>query len=190
MQLPFGFTTGEALLYETLPSPLTPHNHPSQPFQKSDTIHPGSLLGSLLRQDRSVYQQPVSTLSVDQMFLDSRALLSVPSKPWSEDVLADSLRHDSLEKVLGDQEELKELERVLLELKDAKGDPIQLGDILANDVFSYVEEALMRETSGQADVNAHNDYAQHQDCLLPSNQMMECQTSAESDFRTIYCGHE
>lgn len=188
LQLPFSFTTGEALLYETFPSLMTPQNHPSQPFPKSDTIHPDSLLGSFLRQDRSVYQQPVSTLSVEQIFLDSHALLSVPSKPWSEDVLADSIRQDSLTESLGngDQEELKEIERVLLELKH---NPIQLGDILANDVFSYVEDALLRESSqsmsGDVDINCHS---QHHDRLLPSNQIRKYQISGESDLRTIYYG--
>ncbi|XP_057176436.1 uncharacterized protein LOC130545735 [Triplophysa rosa] len=114
--------------------------------------------------------------------LDSHAMLSVPSKPWSEDIRADAIRQDSLTESLGrilgngDQEELKEIERALLVFKDVKEDPILLSDILANDVFSYVEDALLRECnclclskSDNADMNRHNSYT-HQDCLLPSNQ--------------------
>lgn len=147
-----------------------------------------------------MYQQPVSSLSVEEIFRDSHALLSVPSKPWSEDVLDDGTRRDSMTQSLGngDQEELKEIEQALVELRHVTEDPTQLRDILANDVFSYVEDALLRESdglclskSGDVEVNRHKGYAQHQDCLLPSNQVMKCQGSGSpklTDVRTIYYG--
>nr|XP_055063448.1 aryl hydrocarbon receptor-like isoform X1 [Misgurnus anguillicaudatus] len=178
LQLPFSFATGEAVLYETFPSMMTPGPDPSQTSLKSDTVHPDSLLGSLLSQDQSVYEQPVepaSPFSVDRIFMDSHALLSVP---WSRDVLADGIRQDLTttpqSQGSGDQEGLKEMERALLELLDARAEE----PILANDVFSYVEEALLRESNSMNQINSGgNTIGQHEDYALPSNQMTRCQSS-------------
>ncbi|KAI7806283.1 aryl hydrocarbon receptor 1a [Triplophysa rosa] len=66
MMLPFSFTTGEAVLYETnLPRSLS-NNTPSDPRAPGDTdrpktLDPDSLLGSMLRQDESIYVCPAGS---------------------------------------------------------------------------------------------------------------------------------
>uniref|UniRef100_A0A671NQR2 Aryl hydrocarbon receptor-like n=1 Tax=Sinocyclocheilus anshuiensis TaxID=1608454 RepID=A0A671NQR2_9TELE len=134
LQLPFNFATGEALLYETSPSLMIPglQDHPS-----SNAVHPDSLLGSLLSHDLSVYNrppEPASHFSLKDVFMDSHALLSVPN----------SIRWDFTSQAMPDSPDIEE---ALLQLQEEE--PIQLNDILANDVFSYVEDALLRETSAR-----------------------------------------
>lgn len=69
MTLPFSFTTGEAVLYDTnLPRSLS-NTTPSDPSSPSDTdqpkttgtLDPDSLLGSMLRQDESIYVCPAGS---------------------------------------------------------------------------------------------------------------------------------
>ncbi|KAL1266138.1 hypothetical protein QQF64_001813 [Cirrhinus molitorella] len=172
LPLPFNFATGEALLYETFPSLMIPgqQDHPS-----STAVHPDSLLGSLLSQDRSIYnrpQQTTSTFSLEHVFMDSHALLSVPNN--TSQARPDSL--DTDEKVL--KEQLKEMEEALLRLQEEE--PIQLNNVLANDVFSYVEDALLQETDTSG---------RQQNSVLPGNLIMRCEYSSshsqkliESDF--------
>ncbi|XP_067116307.1 aryl hydrocarbon receptor-like [Osmerus mordax] len=89
MQLPFSFATGEAVLYETGPTlDATEFQNSGMPPKIPKTVDPkevdpSSLLGSLLKQDESLYTQQVEPpLPVDQAFMDSHALVSVPSDPW------------------------------------------------------------------------------------------------------------
>ncbi|XP_061822322.1 aryl hydrocarbon receptor-like [Nerophis lumbriciformis] len=173
-QLPFNVTTGEGVLYDldpfTIPAPEEP------------PLDPGSILGSLRRQDRSLYSQPqhpgprlpvfpapddpdpdLPQQPLEMAFLDSRALLSVPGQARSpRDVgdLTSRVMLDSLEQILGDigdgfldglevdQRELRDWESTVLRMNEER----ELNDILANDVFSYVEEALLRETGGDLTV--------------------------------------
>uniref|UniRef100_A0A8C8JT24 Aryl hydrocarbon receptor n=1 Tax=Oncorhynchus tshawytscha TaxID=74940 RepID=A0A8C8JT24_ONCTS len=103
---------------------------------------------------------------LERAFLDSHALLSVsgelqvPHRPSLVDPTAQTMM-DSLGEILGKmgaegleglrlkETELREWEstlfRINMEQQDVTG---KLDDILANDVFSYVEEALMRENDG------------------------------------------
>ncbi|XP_030623238.1 aryl hydrocarbon receptor-like isoform X2 [Chanos chanos] len=180
LQLPFNFATGEAVLYETSPNLDVPKTQSSLslPFQENETseqngLDPNSLLGSLLRQDPSVYVQSSDAgdpqVSLDKAFMDSHALLSVPSDtckqvpqvPCDKQDLTTQAMLDSLEQILGnrsvgdtfdgldlDQAELKEWENILLKMHLERGEePVQLSNILANDVFSYVEDALLKENS-------------------------------------------
>ncbi|KAG8443053.1 hypothetical protein GDO86_011755 [Hymenochirus boettgeri] len=86
-QMPFLFTTGEALLYES-PFPLdgilepsqntpkipTGKGNPGKAAQHEPQIKPSSILGSMLRQDESVYICPPASnkFSFDTFFTDSR----------------------------------------------------------------------------------------------------------------------
>ncbi|XP_023867742.1 aryl hydrocarbon receptor [Salvelinus sp. IW2-2015] len=100
---------------------------------------------------------------LERAFLDSHALLSVPGelqgpqRPSRGDPTAQAMM-DSLGEILGEmgagglegleveETELREWESTLLRINMEQQDVTgELYDILANDVFSYVEEALMRE---------------------------------------------
>ncbi|XP_029936855.1 aryl hydrocarbon receptor-like isoform X1 [Myripristis murdjan] len=89
LQLPFGFTTGEALLYETGPTlDIASHFSEFGSFNSKakEDVDPGSLLGCFLSQDKNVYTQTVEpTVPEDQVFTDTWALLNVPSKMWQDD---------------------------------------------------------------------------------------------------------
>lgn len=88
LQLPFSFTTGEAILYNTGPTVDIKQFQFNKLFGNNDMdtdVAPGSLLDCFLRQDDSAYTQVVETpLPVDQVFMDSRALVSIPSDTWQE----------------------------------------------------------------------------------------------------------
>ncbi|XP_046873794.1 aryl hydrocarbon receptor-like isoform X2 [Hypomesus transpacificus] len=191
LQQPFNFATGEALLYESCSSLETPSlpapsgSSPPAPTQApGETSHdPGSLLGSLLKQDRSVYTQSQESrpsdpdpawdphLSLERAFTDSYALLSVPgelqdpqrARPGGLAALA---MLDSLGEILGEmgdggrlegldvqETELRDWESALLRIKVEKEEfSRERSDMLANDVFSYVEEALRKENNNRGPV--------------------------------------
>uniref|UniRef100_A0A3B4CF73 Aryl hydrocarbon receptor n=1 Tax=Pygocentrus nattereri TaxID=42514 RepID=A0A3B4CF73_PYGNA len=223
LQLPFSFA-GEAVLYESLEVPELWNSLPRstkrrRPAQQKD-LDPDSLLGSLLRQDQSIYIHPPELeidFPLDQAFMDSHALLSVPIDGWRTESVEPSFNQDSmlksLEKILGkegaegalkklevDQIQLKDWEDALLRIRLEKGDgPTQLNDILANDVFSYVEEALLKETSMNSykqtkceetemwkdttfGVSQCDPVKLHQTCMLPEKPMKIHQTSQFTDF--------
>nr|QJA41496.1 aryl hydrocarbon receptor Ahr2a [Gadus morhua] len=83
LQLPFSFTTGEAMLYEVGPSLDVTQIETSQSFTSGQQEEVGGLLGCFLNQDKNVYvQDSEAQLPVDQVFMESRALVNVPSDPW------------------------------------------------------------------------------------------------------------
>ncbi|XP_040003751.1 aryl hydrocarbon receptor-like isoform X2 [Xiphias gladius] len=88
LQLPFSSTTGEAVLYDTGPTVDVTHFQFNKMFSNKDTnenVAPGSLLDCFLRQDEKAYTQIVPPpLPVDQVFMDSEALVSVHSDTWQE----------------------------------------------------------------------------------------------------------
>nr|XP_046231160.1 aryl hydrocarbon receptor-like isoform X2 [Scatophagus argus] len=191
-QLPFNLATGEGVLYDSCTDAFSMSGPPgsgtpgaSEPTTE-EALDPASLLGSLQRQDRSVYMHPqkpspqlpvfpqIEELdleqpqsSMEQAFLDSHALLSVPSESEASqarsvtmDVTSEAMI-DSLEQILRDiggggidgvdveETELRDWENTLCRMNNEREDASQeLNQILANDVFSYVEEALRRETGG------------------------------------------
>lgn len=191
-QLPFNLTTGEGVLYDTwmdafsMPGPPGSQAPGITEPTTEDALDPASLLGSLHRQDHSVYTHPQTPnpqlpifpqiedmdleqpqSSLEQAFLDSHALLSVPGQTQASqkrsitgDLAAEAMI-ESLEQILGDfgnggiegleveETELRDWENTLVRMNHDRADVSkELNHILANDVFSYVEEALRRETSG------------------------------------------
>lgn len=88
LQLPFSFTTGEAVLYDTGPTVDVSQFQFNKMFNSNDMnkdVTPGSLVDCFLKQDETAYTQTVNPpLPVDQVFMDSRALLSIPSDAWQE----------------------------------------------------------------------------------------------------------
>ncbi|KAJ8246644.1 hypothetical protein GJAV_G00253840 [Gymnothorax javanicus] len=173
MQLPFNLATGEGVLYEinpTLDNPVAPGNSKAAKIRKmpdQKPLDPNSILGSMLKQDQSIYTQPPEAdpqYSLENAFLDSYSLFSVPSDNWKQNlakpngtVKAESsiqAMMDTLEEIIGDRQlcssleelepaELQEWENALLNMNT---NDVSAGfdDILANDIFSYVEEALFK----------------------------------------------
>lgn len=190
-QLPFNLSTGDGVLYDTWMEPFSSSGPPASDATSvakpaaADSLDPASLLGSLHRQDHSVYscaqkphpqrfpqrpedldsERPQSPL--EQAFWDSHALLSVPGqsqasqkRPVSGDQTEEAMI-ESLEQIMRDignggmegfeieEPELRDWENTLVRKNHERQDAVNhLNQVLANDVFSYVEEALMRETRG------------------------------------------
>lgn len=88
LQVPFNFTTGEGVLYNTGPTIDITEFQFNKMFSSTDVkkdTPPASLVDCFLRQDESAYSQPVERpLPVDQVFMDSRALVSIGSDAWQE----------------------------------------------------------------------------------------------------------
>ncbi|KAG7257376.1 hypothetical protein CRUP_000510, partial [Coryphaenoides rupestris] len=89
LQLPFNFTTGEALLYDVGPSLDITQLQTNQDFSSGDSgdqqKEVGGLLGCFLNQDKNIYiQEQESQLPVDHVFMESRAMVNVPSDPWHD----------------------------------------------------------------------------------------------------------
>ncbi|KAM9841606.1 aryl hydrocarbon receptor-like isoform 2-T2 [Aulostomus maculatus] len=176
-QLPFNLATGEGVLYDVS---LDVFSTPGEEPTVEEPVPSTSLLGSLRRQDHSVYTQtqspplPVLTTLEDpeQAFLDSHVLLSVPGQlPVKSGAdLTSQAMIDSLEQILGDigdggvegldveEAELRNWENTITRVTKGKEEQ---NHILANDVFSYVEEALMRETAGGC-MEASNQIRPHE----------------------------
>uniref|UniRef100_A0A671WNY7 Aryl hydrocarbon receptor n=1 Tax=Sparus aurata TaxID=8175 RepID=A0A671WNY7_SPAAU len=173
-QLPFSFATGEALLYDVVPT-IDPNPPPcSAPKQRkldSYSVSPNSILGCMLNQDQSLYceQDTANNLNSlnDVVFQDSQATVSVPGDIWlettpkplgnmvkSEATVQDMM--DTLQQILGDNDlsdaldvdpdELKSWENTLLKMSTNSCEMNEdLNDILNNDILTYVEEQLQRE---------------------------------------------
>ncbi|KAL4635606.1 aryl hydrocarbon receptor-like [Arapaima gigas] len=169
MQLPFTFTTGEAVLYETGPTLDMPDINGRAKMQKmsdGQAVDPDSLLGLMLKQDQSAYlKQPDPQFSLDQAFMDSHALLNVPSDAWQQITqrLDNNVKEeppvkamlDTLEQILEDQDilqdlnideaELEEWENALLRMNtSSSGASVELDDILTEDIFCYVEDTMLK----------------------------------------------
>ncbi|XP_071338387.1 aryl hydrocarbon receptor-like isoform X2 [Trachinotus anak] len=99
LQLPFSFATGEAVLYNTGPTMDISEFQFNKMFSNNDMnkdVSPGSLLDCFLKQDETAYTQTADPLlPVDQVFLDSRALVSIPSDAWQENGAA-ATTHDPI----------------------------------------------------------------------------------------------
>ncbi|KAM9397870.1 aryl hydrocarbon receptor-like [Salvelinus alpinus] len=150
LQLPFNFATGEAVLYEVGPS-LDVADIPTQSkgpkIRKMDeemALDPDSMLGSMLRQDQSVYMQtspsepssdppnPQELCSwEDQAFSNSHAMANVPGDSWQSQlhtmpkpdagIREESTVHDlmeTLQQIIGDNSLCSSLDVDPTELKD------------------------------------------------------------------------
>ncbi|XP_051269272.1 aryl hydrocarbon receptor isoform X1 [Dicentrarchus labrax] len=221
-QLPFNLATGEGVLYETWMDAFSMPGPPAPDTMEPTTakpLDPASLLGSLCRQDHSVYnQKPSSPLpifdqiedldleppqsSLEQAFQDSHALLSVPGqiqasqkRPMTGDFTSEAMI-DSLKQILGDigdggiegleveETELRDWENTLVRMNNEREDAsVELDRILANDVFSYVEEALKSEAGFvQGSGNSSSTQGRHPGSVFSDNeQPMTDMTSGLAD---------
>ena len=127
LQLPFNFTTGEALLYDNTPtvdmadmadmSDMSDMcSTPKQRKMDEFSVSPNSMLGCMLRQDQSIYceHNPNSISSLnDVAFQDTHATVSVPGDVWPHPspkpagnlIKSEAMVHDmmeTLQQILGD----------------------------------------------------------------------------------------
>ncbi|KAJ8282647.1 hypothetical protein COCON_G00051660 [Conger conger] len=176
MHLPFNLATGEGVLYETGPTldlSAIPGNSKAAKIRKmpdQEPLDPDSLLGSMLKQDQSIYIQPPDAdpqFSLEKAFMDSHPLFNVPSDSWKQGMVKPNgtvkeespmqSMMDTLEQIIGNRQfcasleelepaELQEWENALLNMNVTTNDmSAGFDDILTNDIFSYVEEALFKE---------------------------------------------
>ncbi|KAL0172612.1 hypothetical protein M9458_032923, partial [Cirrhinus mrigala] len=164
--LPFSFTTGEAVLYDmnlpkslgnSIPSDTTALDDSTQP-RTTGTVDPDSLLGSMLKQDESIYVCPADERSLSVQGLENEDLSGIFSSNWQEGVL--SLSESSLFKQqpvsdsceilnfmgsLGiSPEDLKFLQDELFLRIDLNGQN-DMAD-LTEGIFSYVQHSLGTKT--------------------------------------------
>lgn len=176
LQLPFNCATGEGVLYEvgpTLDVAEIQNQSKGQKMLNPPSLDPDSLLGSMLKQDHSLYSQnndPNSQFTIDKAFGDSHALLNVPGNTWQpstpntvpgikeEAVVKDMLETlqqiievgnncNSLEDFNLDRMELKEWENTLCRMN--YNNDMEINEIITEDIFSYVEDVLFKENGIQ-----------------------------------------
>lgn len=170
LQIPFSVTTGEGVLYEVDSSVDVGNQGPGGEAWKPQ---PSPVLSSMVKQDQSQSYQPSdpnSQLYLERAFRDSHALLTVPGNTCQavdsgpaikeESMVRDMM--DSLQQIIGvssmcgnedelelNQQELKEWETVLLKMNNINNEaeaPSELTDMMANEIFTYVEDMLFNET--------------------------------------------
>ncbi|XP_067305162.1 aryl hydrocarbon receptor 1a [Pseudorasbora parva] len=96
LMLPFSFTTGEAVLYDmNLPRSLgntTPFDPTAQDnnnqLRTIETVNPDSLLGSMMKQDESIYLCSADERSVSVQGLGNEDISEIFSSNWQESVLS------------------------------------------------------------------------------------------------------
>ncbi len=154
------------------------------------SLDPDSLLGCMLKQDHSVYNQnndPNSQFTLDKAFRDSHALLNVPGNTWQpsapntvagikeEGVVKDMM--ETLQQIIGDssicglqgfgveESDLKEWENTLLRMN--YNNDMELNEIITNDILSYVEDALFKENGVQLpeQLKDHGPFVEVPECL-------------------------
>lgn len=176
LQLPFNFATGEGVLYENNPTLNVAEICDTGKAVKirkvfeDNELDPDSLLGSFYKQSHTAYMQPdsESQFSMEKVFMETRALMNVPSNSWQhqacdskdatlvamletfEQMAADSDLGSALQGMDMDNSELKDWENALLRLRPESkdGGESSLDDILTDDILSYLEETLVKESPG------------------------------------------
>uniref|UniRef100_A0A8B9K5P2 Aryl hydrocarbon receptor 2 n=1 Tax=Astyanax mexicanus TaxID=7994 RepID=A0A8B9K5P2_ASTMX len=158
LQIPFSVTTGEGVLYEVDPSLDMEDQDPSAKAWKPQ---PNTLMSSMVKQDQSQSYQPSdpnSQLYLERAFRDSHALLTVPGNTCQaadgspaikeESMVRDMM--DSLQQIIGVSNLCgNDWETVLLKMNNINTEveaPSELTDIMANEIFTYVEDMLFNES--------------------------------------------
>lgn len=137
----------------------------------AENVAPGSLLDSFLKQDEAAYTNTsFSPLPVEQVFVNSRALLSIPREAWRESgavtgvlkeeasqsmmTVIDSLENRDLCSVLQsldvDNSELSQWEDALSRLSQSQSEDLcggvgsQLESVFTSDIFDYIDSILFK----------------------------------------------
>ncbi|XP_041857504.1 aryl hydrocarbon receptor 2 [Melanotaenia boesemani] len=153
LQLPFICSSGEGILYDSGPIVDITQFQFNQMFNNKDTkkdTAPTSLVDCFLAQDQTVYMQTVdSPIAVDQVFMDSRALISFAGDSWQEDEAAATAG----EPVMMKEETKKSMSVVInsLEKLTQNGDFEAVLDHLEVDdlVLTEWENAIKRFNNGE-----------------------------------------
>uniref|UniRef100_A0A1A7XFA1 Aryl hydrocarbon receptor n=1 Tax=Iconisemion striatum TaxID=60296 RepID=A0A1A7XFA1_9TELE len=165
MQLPFSCSTGEAILYSTNQTMDIPQFQFNKMFDSKDAqkdVFPSSLLDCFLRQDETIYTQtPEAPLPVDQVFMDSHALVSVASNSWQENEAPATESEAGME---------KEANSSVMAVIDSLEKLSQKGEF----------DAVLQ----QLDVD-DADLVEWENCLKRFHQEEDPQGSAESDLNSI-----
>uniref|UniRef100_A0A8C8S5T7 PAS fold-3 domain-containing protein n=1 Tax=Pelusios castaneus TaxID=367368 RepID=A0A8C8S5T7_9SAUR len=175
LQLPFDFATGEAVLYENnLPGFLESLQTKKGSKAKRDapmeqcSIDPSSVLGAMMKQDKSIYVSPADNMP--QFSMDGTA--STPEEPWQDDrnkravkeendsllVIIETLFEKShvdsnicktLQSLEMDDLELKQWEEILLKMDTEKPVAQDVQKRLNDEVTSCIEEMLFKANNGK-----------------------------------------
>ncbi|KAK7913707.1 hypothetical protein WMY93_013918 [Mugilogobius chulae] len=155
LQLPFSFTTGEGVLYNNSPTvDLTQFQFNSQ-FSTStsnspENVFPGSLVDSFLKQDQTVYSQNIEApLPVDQVFMDSRALVTVANDSWQENGVSPTAGEPVVVK-----EEAKQSVMAIIDGLEKMAQNGNFADMLQN--LEVPEEELMEWENALKRINQEN----------------------------------
>uniref|UniRef100_A0A8C5DXU4 Aryl hydrocarbon receptor-like n=1 Tax=Gouania willdenowi TaxID=441366 RepID=A0A8C5DXU4_GOUWI len=162
LELPFNSTTGEGVLYNTGATVDITHLQFNKRFgdDMRNDVAPGSLLDCFLNQDeKNLYSQTVEThLPLDQIFMDSHALVSVQSSSWQEDTAApEELVKEEPQEAEGETmdclddrtlDELEELENALRHLGQENRRPG------TSNMFNFIDTILFRQ-SGKFGTSVH-----------------------------------
>ncbi|XP_076021880.1 aryl hydrocarbon receptor-like isoform X2 [Genypterus blacodes] len=183
LHLPFSFTTGEAVLYNSGPTIDISQPQLNRALSRSSEmlkdVSPDSLLGCFLRQDQTIYAQTAAPSPMDQIFMDSRALVNIPSDPWQaagpselrESVAVKEEATESVLAVIGSLEEMVQNGEMFSALQNLEVDPAELmewqsvlrprqdepddsfkselDNLLTNDIFAYMDAVLFKENGSR-----------------------------------------
>nr|XP_040056792.1 aryl hydrocarbon receptor-like [Gasterosteus aculeatus aculeatus] len=171
LQLPFSFTTGEGVLYNTGPAVDVAHFQFNNMFtdvsEMKKDVTPGSLLDCFLSQDQTLYTQtPDTPLPVDQVFMDSEALVTMGTSNLvvvKEEAKQSAMAVlDNLEKMLEEGDfcstlqnldvsdvQLMEWENVLKRCGQ-DGDQqsavkSELDSVLTDDIFDFIDTVVFKD---------------------------------------------
>ncbi|NXU47127.1 AHR protein, partial [Turnix velox] len=173
-QLPFGFVTGEAVLYgndfpEFLDSfqPKEELKTQADSHSKQCLVDPNSLLGAMMKQDASIYishadnmpQFSLPDLTTEPDGLshneeagnakkDSNSLLVIIETLLEKSKVGGNICQN-LQSLNMDNVGLQQWEGALLSLGEEKEPPAQLGERLGTEMTSYMEQILLREDAGK-----------------------------------------
>ncbi|NWR56867.1 AHR protein, partial [Bucorvus abyssinicus] len=173
LQLPFSFTTGEAVLYRNdLPEFLNSFQAKEElqtqanSHLKQRSVDPSSLLGAMMKQDASIYISHADNVpqfslpdpiaepkglsqneEVDDAKEDSDSLLAVIETLFGKS----QVDRNICQTLNVDSAELQQWEEALLSLGAEEGPPAQeAGERLGTEGISCVEQMLLREDAGKS----------------------------------------
>ncbi|KAM8856576.1 aryl hydrocarbon receptor-like [Spinachia spinachia] len=171
LELPFSFTTGEGVLYNTGPVVDVAHLQYNKMFadvnEMKKDVTPGSLLDCFLSQDQTLYMQtPDTPLPVDQVFMDSEALVTVGTSDLvvvKEEAKQSAMAVvNNLERMLEDGDFCTSLQN--LDVSDMQQSSVksELDSVLTDDIFDYIDTVLFKDKD-----NGLNDSSPS--CLKPAS---------------------
>ncbi|XP_072301115.1 aryl hydrocarbon receptor 2 [Eucyclogobius newberryi] len=157
LQLPFSLTTGEAVMYNNNPTVDLSQFQFNNQFTSSpsssttpDNVYPGSLVDCFLKQDQNVYSSNIEVpLPVDQVFMDSRALVTVANNSWEESGVAPTVGQPVVVK-----EEAKQSVMAIIDGLEKMAQNGNFADVLQN--LEVPENELMEWEDALTKINQEN----------------------------------